>query len=399
MHVGRSRVITAPTRWDAVIALLALVLLVTGFYLVSTLGMQALRSSDTDTTTGPGVLPTLVYKAPDTVPTTADYGPVGPIAMVFAGTDVRTGLTGEQENPWIAISSHTGDYRALSAPHLPEATADGIAVSADGETLAWGYADGLVVYDAVQDEAREVGADLGAEPVVGSFSPDGSQLTVYDGQMHALGVDDGEVVATLSGLSEEAADQAVWTPDGASLTYVEGDQLVTHAWTSDERSEAPSTISADATLAWQPSGDQIAAMQETRGVNRVEVFDIAPDGRLTPAFTVHPRGYAQQELIGYIRDTDVAVTALRLETGSIEVLYEMSTVDDSAPSELVQLPGPGINWAGTETMEVPAGPMAWGSTDYDEPRWPWSDVSKLIASAVVSIFLVGVYITRPRRRR
>lgn len=399
MHVGRSRLITAVTRFELVIALLATVLLAGGCYAISTVGMQMLRSSNLESATGPGVLPAHVYKAPETVPTTADYGPVGPVAMVFAGTDVSTGLTGGLENPWIAISGHTGDYRALSAPHLPEPQADAVAVSADGETLAWGYADGIVVYDPVNDEARELGADLGAEPIVGSFSPDGRQVTVYDGELHVLAVDSGELVATLSGVSEEAADQAIWVPDGAAITYVESGQLVTHEWESDDRSETPTAISSDATLAWQPSGEQLAAMEETRGVKRVDVFDVAGDGRLSRAYTVEPDGYALQELIGYIRDTEVAVTALRRETGPIELLYEMSTVNDSAPTTLVHLPGPGINWAGTETMEVPAEPMTWGSKDYDEPHWPWSHLSKLVASIVASIFLLGLYFTRPRRKR
>jgi hypothetical protein len=391
--------VTAVSRSRLVVVLLATALLATGCYLISTLGMQALRSSDVGSMTGPGVLPALVYKAPETVPTTADYGPVGPIAMVYAGTDVSTGLTGELENPWIAISSHTGDYRALSAPHLPEARADAIAVSTDGETLAWGYAGGIVVYDAVRDEARELGTDLRAEPTVGAFSPDGSQLSVYDGQLHVLAVDSGELVATLSGVSEQSADQAVWAPDGASLTYVRDGQLVSHAWKSGERAEVPAPVSTDATLAWQPSGKQIAALTETRGVKRVNVFDVNAQGRLSLAHTVQPQGYAQQQLIGYISDTQVAVTALRLETGPIELLYEMSTVDDSAPTELVQLPGAGLNWAGTETMEVPTEPMIWGSQDYDEPHWPWSHLSKLVASIVVSIFLLGVYFTRPLRQQ
>ena len=399
MHVGRSRLIRAVSRSQLLVALLLTVVLAAVCYVISTVGMQLLRSSDVDSATGPGVLPAFVYKAPATVPTTADYGPVGPIAMVFAGTDVSTGLTGELVNPWIAISGHTGDYRALSAPHLPEPVAEAVAVSADGETLAWGYDDGIVVYDAVNDEARELGADLGAEPTVGAFSPDGSQLTVYDGELHVLAVDSGEVAATLSGVSEEAADQAVWVPDGASLTYVQDGQLVTHAWESDERGETQAPISPAATLAWQPSGEQLAAMEETRGVRRVDVYEVGADGRLSLAYTVEPEGYALQELIGFIRDTDIAVTARRLETGAIELLYEMSTVNDSAPTDLVHLPGEGINWAGTETMEVPAEPMAWGSRDYPEPRWPWSHLSKLVASVVVSIFLLGVYFTRPLRKR
>ncbi|MGH3478722.1 MAG: hypothetical protein ACRDQD_18030, partial [Nocardioidaceae bacterium] len=190
------------SRSKLVIAAVLAVLLGLATYLGSTVGVRALRSSEVSSTTEPGSVPEFVYNAPDTVPTTAAYGPVGPVSVVFAGTDVRTGLSGEQDNPWIAISSQTGEYRALSAPHLPEPAADAVSVSQDGRVLAWGYDHGVVIYDPVEDEARELDGSVGASPLVGSFSPDGSHLAVFDGALRVIEVASGEEVATLGEAGE-----------------------------------------------------------------------------------------------------------------------------------------------------------------------------------------------------
>lgn len=386
------------TRSKVVIAAVVAVLLGVATYLVSTLGVRAVRSSEVSRATGTGAVPELVYNAPDTVPTTADYGPVGPVSMVFAGTDVRTGLSGELDNPWIAISSQTGEYRALAAPHLPEPAPDAVALSPDGRALAWGYGEGVVIYDPVQDEAREVDSGLGDDPLVGRFSPDGRHLVVFDGSLRVVEVESGEVVATLTGIDEPAARQAVWTPDGTALSYAAAGQLVTREWQSDEMTAVPSPIAESATLAWQPAGEQLAAMREAQGVRFVEVFDVAADGRLTLARTLSPDGYAQQELVDFTSDTSVAFIGLTLTTGAIAMVYEMSTVDASPPTQVVQLAGEGTNWTGFETLQVATQPLSEGSKAFPEPNWPWSDVSKLVASIVVALFALGLSATRPPRR-
>lgn len=386
------------SRVKVVIAVIVAAVLGVASYLASTVGMRALHSAEATSATAPRAVPETVYNAPETVPTTADYGPVGPVSMVFAGTDVRTGLSGELENPWIAISSQTGQYRALSAPHRPEPAPDAVALAADGTALAWGYGDGVVVYDPVADEAREVTGVVGADPMVGPFSPDGRHLVVFDGSLRVLEVESGQVVATLSGVGETAARQAVWTPDGAALSYVAAGQLVTHAWQSDAVTAVPAPIAQAATLAWQPAGEQLAAMREARGVRFVEIFDVAADGQLTLARTLSPDGVSQQELIGFTSNTDVAVTALTLETGVIEFVYEMSTIAASPPTQVTQLAGEGSNWAGSGTLEVAAEPLSRGSAAFPEPSWPWSDVSMLVASIVVTVFVLGLYLTRPSRR-
>jgi hypothetical protein len=383
------------SRIKLVVAVLAAALLGTALYLVLTEGVAALRSSEPEVA-GPGEVPEFVYTPRDTVPTTDDYGPVGPVALVLAVPSVREGLTGRMENPWVAVSSQDGRYRALAAPHRPAPAADAVAVSPDGRVLAWGFEDGVVLLDPVSDEARELVEQIPGDAAVGKFSPDGSLLTVYAGELHVMEVGSGEVVATLDGVDERAAQQAVWTTDGAALTYVEDGRLVTREWRSGSRTSVPApTIATDATLAWSPSGEQLAAQREVRGVRFVEVFDVAEGGRLSLARTVRPAGHAQKELLGWVNERRVAVTALRIETGTLELVYSMSTVDTSPPTQLMQLPVEGFH---RSSLEVAAGPLRQGSARFEEPAWPATDVSKLVASVVVSVFLLGLYLTRRPRK-
>ena len=384
------------SRARMIIAVAAAIALGVATYLLSTAGMRALRSDEAGAAGSAAKLPEFAYAPPETVPTTADYGPVGPVSLVFAGSKVVTGLTTKMENPWIAVSSQTGDYRALSAPHRPDPRPDAVSVSPDGLRLAWGYDDGIVLYDPVADDAREV-RGVGKSPLVGDFSPDGSHLALYDGALRVLDVDSGQVVATIAGVDDRAARQAVWTPDGRALTFVVDGRLITHEWESRAQRTAPAPISGDATLAWSPSGSQLAAMEQRRGVKSVEIFDVAKDGGLSHNRTVAPDRYAQQRLLGFISDTRVTVTALTLQTGTLPLVFQMSTVDTAQPAQVMQLTGGGVDW---NTLQVAAEPLASGSASYDEPDWPVSDRAKLVASILVAFFVLGLYLTRrPGRRR
>lgn len=382
------------SRLSQVVAVVVAVLLGTAAYVALTTGMETLRRTEEVPARGPGNVPEFIYNPPDTVPTTASSGPVGPVAVVFAGTEVLTGLSGKLENPWIAVSSQTGDYRALSVPHSPEPSRDAIALAPDGRQLAWGFDRGVVLYDPVTDRARELGEGLGPDPRVGSFSPDGRLLLVHDGDLRVLEVESGDIVGTLEGLGQRSAGQAVWTPSGDAVTYVEGGELVIHGWDDAERTSAPTTIRRDATIAWQPAGEQLAAMRDVRGVRTVDVFDVAPDGTQTLVGTVEQDGYAQQELLGFTGDTRVTVTALTLETATIPLVFNMSTEDAFPPTRVMQLPGSGDV---ADTLQVAADPLAEGSVAFDEPNWPASNRAKLVASIVVTLFALGLYLTRRPR--
>lgn len=361
-------------------------------FLASTVGLQALRSTEARSD-DPGSMPAMVYRAPDTVPTVEAYGPPGPVSVVFPGTQVRAGLTGDLEDPWIAVSSQDGSYRALTAPHRPPAGHDVVSVAPDGTTLAWGYDGGVVLVDTVTGRSRVV-PGLAGTPYVGAFSPDGERLLVHDGSARLLDPTDGDQVGRLTGLDREAAAQAVWTPDGEALTYVDGRRLVRHAWSDDTREELPTRIASSATLAWSPSGGRLAALAEVDGVRSVEVFDVARRGAVVPTRRVERDRYSIQRLLGWTGEMGVAVTALQLESGPLASVYSMSVVDDRQPTVLTRLPTEGTNWVGDDAFEVAAAPLVAGSVEFGEPRWPWSDVAKLVTSVVVVVFLVGLYLTR-----
>lgn len=379
-------------------------------YAAITVGQRQLRPTP-DRSGGTGAVPEQVYNAPDTVPTTSEYGAVGAVSMVFAGTDVLTGLTGELANPWIVVSSHTGDYRALDAPHLPEAAAGAMAVSPNGRLLAWSWRGGVVLYDAVEDEAQEVTDGVGRDPLVGRFSPDGTLLVVVDdGALRLLQVGAGEtaagekpvgeVVATAEQVAVESARNAAWTPDGSVVTYVDDGRLVSFDWRQGSRTSVPVPLASETTLAWQPSGDRLAAMHDVGGVNVIDLFDVGRGGRVEASGTVRPDQRSLERLLGFTSDTHLTVTGLGLETGALEQVFRLSTVD-STTAPVMRLAGPGTNWWGSETVSFAARPLAAGSVDYDEPPWPWSASAKLVLSAVVAVFVLGLYLTRglPRRMR
>lgn len=374
------------------VAVLVAVLGWWAMFWVSTSGMQALEGTGpVSTPTAVGSLPEFVYTPPDTVRTTADYGPVGPVSVVFAAEKVLDGLFGEMENPWVAVSSTSGDYRALSAPHLPDPVPGAVSVSPGGDALAWGFEGGVVLYDPLTDEAREVRDGVGGNPTVGRFSPDGTLLLVHDSRTRVVEVGTGEVVGTAVGVDEREARQAVWTPDGEALTFVEDGDLVRHSWATDAQRRVPTAIRPGATLAWSPSGEQLAALRTERGVRTVEVYDVGRGGGLERVAVVEKDGYAQQELYGFVTDTSVAVSALTLETANLPLAFEMSTVGDPRPADLMHLPsGEGA----AETLEVATGPMRQGSAPYPEPNWPASDLAKLTGSAVAALFFLGLYLTR-----
>lgn len=382
-----------PANRPALVAVVVAVLFNAGLYLALTGGLERLQATDVLTEVETGHVPELLRDPPDTVPTTASYGPVGPVAAVFAGGEVRTGLFGRVQESWIAVSSQDGRYRALSAPDLPDPRPGAVSVSPDGRWLAWGADRGVVLYDAVRDESRVVAAELGAEPVVGDFSPDGRRLLVHDDALHVVDLEGGAVVATLSGIGPAQAEQAVWTTGGREVAYVADGALVRHTWADGSTTLVPTTVPPDAILAWSPAGRQVAVMRTDGPVRFVEVFDVARD-RMSRIATVRHDGYAQRELLGFTGEGRVVVSALTLETGPIPLVFTMSTADAFPPSRLMQLP-PDDQVVGT--LALATDPLAAGSWAFDEPRWPLSRLAKLTASVVTTVFLLGLYLTRRPR--
>ena len=377
----------------AVVAALVLALVT---YVASTALLDAWHRSQEVETSGPPRLPDLLYNAPESVATTERRGPVGPVAAVFAGTRVLDGLVGDLDDPWIAVSSRTGDYRAISGPDLPAATPGGVAVSSDGELVAWAGDDELVVHETVTGGNRVLQAP--GITAVGAFAPDDARLLVQAGELRVVDVLADAQVSALGEVPDRAVAQAVWHPDGTTISLVDG-RLVEIDVASGRRTSSPVGVSADAQLAWSPAGDRLVSLQEISGAQRLQIWERGPEGRVSTGGPAPAEGIALKHLLGFTDDGSVAVAALALESGTITRVFEVPVDDAGSVAEIGQLPGPGDNWVGAETLEVAADALRGGTASFDEPRWPWSHLAKLSSSLILALFALGMYLTRPPRYR
>ena len=236
------------------------VLAVALMYLASTAGLAAWNQSRAAGDAGATALPAAVENVPPNVGTTEQYGPLGEISMVYAGTDVEDGLVGEVERPWIGVAAQGGDYRAISAPDLPEAWPGAVALAPEGDLLGWATGDGVGIHDALTGESREIPLD-GATSI-GTFSPDGSMVVVHAGGLRVLDLASGDVVAETEGTDEAVVRRAAWRADGSAVDYVEGSDLVTLPADGGDPTTQPSPFDETAPLAWAPTGDQLVALQD-----------------------------------------------------------------------------------------------------------------------------------------
>ena len=375
-------------------ALIVAVVFTALLYLAATAGLAAWNSSRSAPQSGVGALPTVVENAPPSVPTTDEYGPPGAVSLVFAGNNVRDGLTGTLANPWITVASNGGAYRALDATSLPPAGAGVMAVSHDGTLLAWPDGSGVVVYDTVSGEVRELEVD-GVDHV-GAFSPDSRMVLTHGEQLSAVDVQTGEVVATADAPSETIL-RAAWRPDNSGVDFVSGDELTTLDVTQDEVTAQPTDIPEDASLAWSPAGDQLASLREVDGAKRLFVSRVGQREAISEGEQVSTDGIALDRLIGFSGDRTVAVVAYLLESGSIERILDIP-LDGRSATDLTTLPSPGENWVSTDTLAIASDNLVAGSVDYETQLWPWSYTARLVACGLFAFFLFGLYVTRRPRR-
>ena len=378
----------------------ALILSVVGtvlLYFASTIGLAAWHTSRAAPQPGAHALPTVVENAPESVPTTDEYGPVGGVSLVFAGTEIRDGLTGTLEHPWITVSSHTGDYRAIDAPELPEPGAGVMAPSHDGNLLAWPSGDGVMVYDTVTGESRELAVD-GVDHV-GGFSPDSAYLLVLGEQLQVVEVSSGDVVASSADADDSAMGRVAWRADSSAVDFVVGTELTTLGVPDGDVTTQPTDIPEDATLAWSRNGQQLISLRQVGGAKKLFLSDLGDDGTLSEGVQVDTTGIRLERLLGSSGERTVAVVAYLLESGSIERILDIP-LDGRSPTNLTTLPPSGENWVATDTMAVAADNLVAGSMDYEGQVWPWSYTSRLVACILFMLFLLGLYVTRrPRSSR
>ncbi len=365
-------------------------------YLASTYGVAAWHASRTSVESGVGTLPALIENAPDTVPTTDEYGPVGSVSVVFAGTAVRRGLFDTVDTPWIAMSAQSGEYRALIAPDLPAPAAGAVVASPDGSRLAWAGDSGVVVYDTVTAESEEL--SIPQASAVGPFSPDGSQLLAY--AVEGLVVVDpttGDAVASVDAPAGSLA-RAAWRPDGSAVDVVIGSQLTTLEVPSGDVSTQPTELPEAASLAWSPTSDRLISLQEETGAQRLFLSDVAADGSVGAPTRIDTTGLAIDRLLGFSGERTVAVIALQLRSGSLEQIVDVP-LDGRSATALTGLPAPGENWVGTQTLAVATENLVTGSTEFNDPVWPWSYTARLVGCSIFALFLLGLYVTRRPRQR
>lgn len=377
----------------------AIILAVVGtalLYVAATYGVAAWHASRTSVESGVGTLPSQIENVPDTVPTTDEYGPVGSVSVVFAGTEARRGLLDTIDDPWIAMSAQNGEYRALVAPDLPDPVAGAVTTSPDGNQLAWIGDSGVVVYDTVTGDSEEL--SVPGVSAVGAFAPDGSMLLTYAAEgLAVVHVAGGEVVATTEA-PPETVTRAAWRPDGSAVDVVTGSQLTTLALPSGDVTQQDTELPETASLAWSQTGDRLVSLQEASGANRLFVSELGEDGALGTPTQVDSTGLAIDRLLGFSGERTVAVVALQLSSGSLEQIVDVP-LDGRSATPLTVLPAPGENWAGTPTMSVATDVLYQGSTEFPDRVWPWSYTARLVGCLIVALFLLGLYVTRRPRQR
>lgn len=365
-------------------------------YLATTWGLAAVSQSRTTSGSGVSVLPSAVDNAPPSVGTTEQYGPLGAVSMVFAGTDVEAGLVSDVERPWVAIGGRNGRYRAITAPDLPSAEPGAVALSQGGDRLAWATGDGVQVYDAATDRARLVPLD--GVSGVGAFSPDGSLLTVHAGGLALLDLTSGDVLAEADGTDPGVVRDAAWRADGSAVDYVQGGDLVTLPADGSRPTTRPSPFEEGAPLAWAPTGEQLVALQDEDGVLRLLAATADDDGTLGEARRVDTSGIALDGLLGFSGEETVAVSAYLLESGNIERILDVP-LDGGSAVDVTTLPPEGENWQGSATLAVAGDALRSGSTELDTEVWPWSYRARLMACLLAGLFGLGLWVTRRQRSR
>lgn len=381
-------------RHGLVPAVLVTVLGVVALYLASTEGWAALRSSGSAPSSSIGTLPQVVARAPASVATTEDYGPLGPVSLVYAGTEVRDGLLGELDPVWLMVSSQDGDTRAVSAEDLPDPAAGALSVSPDGDRLAWLHDATVHLYDTTTGNVTEI--PVTGATGVGAFSPDGSRLLVDAAD--ALGVVDltsGDVVSQFVA-AEGAARRAAWRPDGTTVDFVSGRHLVSGRVPGSDVTTQETDIPERAQVAWSGGGGQLVSLQPVQGVRRLFVSPLGEAGRLAAAERVAVPGVSPERVLGFTGEHSVAVLAYALESGAVQRVLDVP-LTGGEPGDLTTLPEKGENWAGSQTLAVAADTLPFGSTAFDEPVWPWTYVSRLVACIILGFFLLGLFVTRRRR--
>lgn len=339
-------------------------------------------------------LPSQVYDTPPYLASTESVGPPGPVGLVFQGRSARDGLTGEVGEPWYAVSSRTGDYFRLGAPHI-EQVRNGVCVGPQGTQLAWAWPGGIERYDTVTGETQEYA--VGAAATTGSlvWSPDSSQIAFGTDPVRVLDVRSGKVTPLPLRLPADGASTPAWTPDGRWVTAVTGDALDAVQVASGRQHVVPlEADSAEAaggfTAAEWNSGGELAGVHRqvrfSRNVLRVvRTPDLTGGAGAAQVVDESPAHMSILGFLGWGSTNDAVLTGLSAESGAIEQALVLSLRDDSV-SRYMQFPALGGNWTGVSTVSVATDLLSRPTTDFVRPPTPWSPVAKLLLCLLLAVF-------------
>ncbi len=168
----------------------------------------------------------------------------------------------------------------------------------------------MELYDTGTDRAESIPIEGATE--VGVFSPDGTMLTVHAGGLSAVDLGNGEALATADGTDPEVVRRAAWRADGSAVDYGRGTDLVSLPTDGGEQTTRPSPFAEESPLAWAPSGRQLVALEDLRGVRALRSVEVDGNGsgELGTARRVDTSGISLQGLLGFSGDGSVAVRAL-----------------------------------------------------------------------------------------
>ncbi len=385
--------------------LLALFLALAGF-VAWQYGIPAYQRSQTVPAYSPSedlALPSQVYDPPPYVADTASVGPPGPVGLVFQGLSARDGLSGVVDKPWYAVSSRTGAYYRLEAPHLEQASR--LYVGPQGTQVAWAWPGGVERYDTMTGETRAYAVGPSAASGALVWSPDSTRIAFGADPVSVLDVHTGKVTSLPLRLPTDAATSPAWTPDGRWVTAVAGDSLdAVEVGSGRQRTialhgdDAAAATGGFAGAAWNSAGD-LAGVHRQVQLSR-NVLRIVRTPSLTGTGTARvsdasPPQMAIEGFLGWGNSNEAVLTGLRAESGAIEQAVVLA-LQDNTVSPYMLFPAPGGNFAGVSTVSVAQDLLSQTSTAFERPARAWSPFSKLMLCLLLAVFPTLYYLIARR---
>jgi hypothetical protein len=338
-------------------------------------------------------LPERVYNPSSYVPGTDQWGPPGPVSLVFQGRSAQDGFLGEITDPWYSVSARDGTYRRLVAPHLDEATGR-LWLAPDGTAVAWAWPGGVATYDPMTGESttRPVPGVNGSTPLV--WAP--------DSQMIAVGTDPVRLLRPTGALFElplsggAGAGEPAWTADGNAVTVTRGDSIV--SFTLDDSRRTMRAPVGDLRMPeWNAAG-VLAGVHQAQTRNVLRIVDAPPPAAGRAAVVDEsPEDVVIAGFWGWVDNDEVVLTGLRPETGAIEQAIWVSLASGSSDT-FTQLPTGADNWVGMATVSVAGDLLREPTQPFESPTLPWSPGAKLLLCLLVAVFPTVYYLIARRPR-